>query len=433
MVRSYRPETMKTRRRLLRGCGVGMAVTALHAWSGLRVAVAQSEVDSGTIRGQVTHGVSGTAQDAIEVQLWYLDATTRSRRLERTVVTDAAGRFEFAGLGIAPADLYQPAVTFGGVEYVGPVALAAGNANAAAAAGQIAVGTADIQIFDVTHDPARVRLIRSNLILAQVNVATGEVSLIQTVIVSNEGPQTYVAQPVTASPVRIAPPVGAVGVAPLTGVRREDMVVTGDGGLVPATPFPPGETPLTIGYALPYAGPRLAVTIPILQPIGQFRVLVPAQGVQVESDDLRPFGMTALGGNSFTAVGATDLLPGAPVRFTLLGLPHVEQPALWGDRRPLQIGVAAAAAAVLATLGVLAWADPRGRRAPAPTPHPTEIERLVADIRALDGKDDPAAQLERRALKARLLELAPDIAAPQPPAPSPSDSEDEAGRGRPTP
>ena len=426
---------MKTRRRLLRGCGAGMAVTALHAWSGSRVAVAQSEADSGTIRGQVTHGVSGTAQDAIEVQLWYLDATTRSRRLERTVVTDAAGRFEFAGLGIAPADLYQPAVTFGGVEYVGPVALAAGNANAAAAAGQIAVGTADIQIFDVTHDPARVRLIRSNLILAQVNVATGEVSLIQTVIVSNEGPQTYVAQPVTASPVRIAPPVGAVGVAPLTGVRREDMVVTGDGGLVPATPFPPGETPLTIGYALPYAGPRLAVTIPILQPIGQFRVLVPAQGVQVESDDLRPFGMTALGGNSFTAVGATDLLPGAPVRFTLLGLPHVEQPALWGDRRPLQIGVAAAAAAVLATLGVLAWADPRGRRAPAPTPHLTEIERLVADIRALDGKDDPAAQLERRALKARLLELAPDIAAPQPPAPSspPGDSDEECDDGRPTP
>ncbi len=425
---------MKTRRRLLRGAGAGVAVTALHVWGGSRVAVAQSEADRGTIRGQVTHGVSGAAQGAIEVQLWYLDAATRSRRLERTVVTDSAGRFEFAGLGVAPADLYQPVVTFGGVEYVGPVLLAAGNANAAAT-GQIAVGAADIEVFDVTHDPARVRLVRSNLILAQVNVATGEVSLIQTVIVSNEGPQTYVAQPVTASPVRIAPPVGAVGVAPLTGVRREDMVVTGDGGLVPAMPFPPGETPLTMGYTLPYAGPRLAVTIPILQPIGQLRVLVPARGVQVESDDLRPFGATTLSGNSFTAVGATDLLPGTPVRFTLLGLPHVEQPALWGDRRPLQIGVAAAAAAVLATLGVLAWADPRSRRAPAPAPQPTEIERLVADIRALAGKDDPAAQLERRALKARLLELAPDIAAPQPPSPSPSpsDGEDESDSGRPTP
>ena len=396
---------MRTRRQLLRGAGAGVAATALHAWSGSRVAVAQSEADSGTIRGQVTHGVSGAAQEAIEVQLWYLDATTRSRRLERTVVTDAAGRFEFAGLGVAPADLYQPAVTFGGVEYVGPVMLAAGNANAAAA-GQIAVGAAGIQVFDVTHDPASVRLIRSNLILAQVNVAAGEVSLIQTVIVSNDGPQTYVAQPVTASPVRIAPPIGAVGVAPLTGVRREDMVVTGDGGLVPATPFPPGETPLTMGYTLAYAGPRLAVTLPILQPIGQLRVLVPAQGVQIESDDLRPFGVTTLSGNSFTAVGATDLLPGTPVRFTLLGLPHIEQPALWGDRRPLQIGVAAAAAAVLATLGVLAWADPRGRRAPVPTSQPTELERLAADIRALDGKDDPAAQLQRRALKARLLELA---------------------------
>ena len=84
---------------------------------------------------------------------------------------------------------------------------------------------------------------------------------------------------------------------------------------------------------------------------------------------------------------------------------------------------------------MLAWADPRSRRAPAPTPPPPEIERLVADIRALDGKDEPAAQLERRALKARLLELAPDIAAPQSPSPSPSpsDSEDEAGSGRPTP
>ena len=209
-------------------------------------------------------------------------------------------------------------MTFGGVEYVGPVVLAAGNVNAAAA-GQIAVGAADIEVFDVTHDPARVRLIRSNLILAQVNVAAGEVSLIQTIIVSNEGPQTYVAQPVTASPVRIAPPVGAVGVSPLAGVRREDMVVTGDGGLVPATPFPPGETPLTMGYTLAYAGPWLAVTIPVLQPIGQFRVLVPARGVQVESDDLRPFGVTALGGNSFTAVGATDLLPGTPVRLHVAG------------------------------------------------------------------------------------------------------------------
>lgn len=400
---------MRTRRWLLHGAGSSVAATALHMWSGSRLAVAQSEAEPGTIRGRVMHGVSGAAQDAVEVQLWYLDAATRSRRLEQTVVTDSAGHFEFAGLGIAPADLYQPTVTFGGVEYVGPVLLAAGNANAAAA-GEIPVGTADIEVFDVTHDPARVRLIRSNLILAQVNVANGEVSLIQTIIVSNAGPQTFVAQPVTASPARIAPPVGAVGVAPLTGVRREDMVVTGDGGLVPATPFPPGETPLTMGYTLPYAGPRLSVTLPILQPIGQLRVLVPARGVQVESDDLRPFGVTALGDNSFTAVGATDLLPGTLVRFTLLGLPHLEQPVLWGDRRPLQVGVAAAAAAVLATLGVLAWADPRGRRTPAPTPQPTEIERLVADIRALDGKEDPAAQLQRRALKARLLELAPDIA-----------------------
>ena len=399
---------MKTRRWLLRGAGYSVAATVLHAWGGSRVAIAQSEAESGTIRGHVTHGFSGAAQDAVEVQLWYLDAATRSRRLEQTVVTDSAGRFEFAGLGVAPADLYQPAVTFGGVEYVGPVVLAAGNVNAAAAGG-VPVGTADVQVFDVTHNPARVRLVRSNLILAQVNVAAGEVSLIQTIIVSNEGPQTYVAQPVTASPVRIAPPVGAVGVAPLAGVRREDMVVTGDGGLVPAAPFPPGETPLTMGYTLAYAGPRLAVTIPILQPIGQLRVLVPARGVQVESDELRPFGVTALGGNSFTAVGATDLLPGTPVRFTLLGLPHVEQPVLWGDRRPLQVGVAAAAAAVLATLGVLAWADPRGRRAPAPAPEPAEVERLLADIRALEGKEDPAAQLARRDLKARLLELAPDI------------------------
>ncbi len=398
---------MKTRRWVLRGAGSGVAATALHALSGWRVAVAQSETARGTIRGRVTHGSSGAAQDAIEVQLWYLDETTRSRRLEQTVVTDSTGRFEFAGLGVAPADLYQPAVTFGGVDYVGPVLLAAGNANAAAV-GQIPVGAADIQVFDVTHDPAHVRLIRSNLILAQVNVAAGEVSLIQTVIVSNEGPQTYVAQPVTASPVRIAPPLGAVGVAPLTGVRREDLVVTGDGGLVPATPFPPGETPLTMGYTLAYAGPRLAVTLPILQPIGQLRVLVPGQGVQVESDDLRPFGVTALGGNSFTAVGATDLLPGTPVRFTLRGLPHVEQPALWGDRRPLQVGVAVAAAAVLATLGALAWADPGSRQPPAPAP--AEVERLVAGIRALDGKQDPAAQLERRDLKARLLELTPDIA-----------------------
>ncbi len=422
---------MKTRRWLLRGAGYSVAATALHAWSGSRVAVAQSDAERGIIRGHVTHGISGAAQEAIEVQLWYLDAASRSRRLAQTVATDSAGRFEFAGLGIAAADLYQPAVTFGGVEYVGPVALAAGNVNAAAA-GEIPVGASDIQVFDVTHDPARVRLVRSNLILAQVNVAAGEVSLIQTIIVSNEGPQTYVAQPVTASPVRIAPPVGAVGVAPLTGVRREDLVVTGDGGLVPATPFAPGETPLTMGYSLAYAGPRLAVTIPILQPIGQLRVLVPARGVQVESDDLRPFGVTALGGNSFTAVGATDLLPGMPVRFTLLGLPHVEQPALWGDRRPLQVGVAAAAAAVLATLGVLAWADPRSRRAPSPASEPAEVERLVADIRALDGKEDPAAQLERRDLKARLLELDPEVAAPHPsaPSPSPSDSEGESAGGR---
>ena len=82
---------MKTRRRLLRGAGSSVAATALHVWGGSRVAVAQSEADSGTIRGQVTHGVSGAAQDAIEVQLWYLDATTRSRRLEQTVLTDSAG------------------------------------------------------------------------------------------------------------------------------------------------------------------------------------------------------------------------------------------------------------------------------------------------------------------------------------------------------
>ena len=88
---------MKTRRWLLRAAGSSVAVTALHAWGGSRVAVAQSEEESGTIRGHVTHGISGAAQDAIEVQLWYLDATTRSRRLEKTVVTDSAGASSLRG------------------------------------------------------------------------------------------------------------------------------------------------------------------------------------------------------------------------------------------------------------------------------------------------------------------------------------------------
>ncbi|MAG37070.1 MAG: hypothetical protein CL878_12610 [Dehalococcoidia bacterium] len=421
---------MKPRRWLLRTVCCGLATSALGTYAWPKLALAQSEVSTGTIRGRVLHGTSGAVQTAIEVRLWNLDASIRSRRVVQTAVTDSDGGYEFAGLGLAAADLYQPVVTFGEVEYVGPVVRAIGEQATRvqrAADGEPAIGASDVRVFDVTHDPSQVRLARTSLILAQVNAATGEVSLIQTIIVSNDGPQTYVAQPVTASPVRMAPPVGAAGVAPLTGVQHEDLVVTSDGGLVPAVPMAPGETPLTMGYSLTYAGPRLSVTIPILQPIGQLRVLVPASGIQVESDDLRPFGAAAVGGNRFTAVGTTDLIPGTQVTFTIGGLPHAAKLAIWGGRRPLQVGIAAAAAAVLATLGVLALADPHARRRDEPVPADEESERLVADIRELADKEDPTSQLERRARKARLLALTGGVPSADGSRPRPAAADEAVG------
>ena len=264
----------------------------------------------------------------------------------------------------------------------------------------------------MTHDPARVRLIRSNLILAQVNVANGEVSLIQTIIVSNAGTAdvrcpTRDGQSRADRAARRRRRRGAADRGTARGHGRDGRWRLGAGHTVPAG-RDAADDGLHPRHMPDHGSPSPS---PSCKPIGQLRVLVPARGVQVESDDLRPFGVTALGGNSFTAVGATDLLPGVPIRFTLLGsAPRRAAGAMGQTDGRCKLALPQPRRPVLATLGVLAWADPRGRRAPAPTPQPTEIERLVADIRALADKEDPAAQLQRRALKARLLELAPDIA-----------------------
>lgn len=391
---------MRTPRRLFLNSSYGMAVAALSTVVGSSSVSAQ---ENWGIQGTVNHGTSLAPQAGIEVRLWAIKEKASSGQIIQRTQTDRNGRFEFRGLENGN-DLYQAAVTFDGVEYVGHL-IDTRSAGENQENSKQDMRTSNIAVYDISHDAGNISLERINLILAQVNAAAKEVSLIQTVVVSNTGSQTFVADPDLASPVRIAPPVGTVSITPLTGVQHQDLLVTSDGGLVPAIPFRPGETALTIGYSLDYLGPNLSIALPVIQAIAQFRVLLPTEGISLSSEHLSPFGETVVGGRPFAAFGNTDLTPGKLIEFTLNGLPHFKHAAFWTNLRSLQVGIAAVAACVLATLGVLSWADPGSRlRAPAFSGK-GQVDRLMNEIQMVEGKAELASQVNRRVLKAQLLEV----------------------------
>ncbi|MEX2178643.1 MAG: hypothetical protein WD801_08045 [Gemmatimonadaceae bacterium] len=309
-----------------------------------------------------------------------------------SVRTSATGRFRFrfAATG-SPDALYFVSSTYGGIAYFSPPLRSAA----------VSGGDADIMVYDTTHDTATLHVQGRHLVIAQSRDARRDIAEIFEI--ENQGMRTVTARDSVTPVWTTALPVQAESLAVAPGDVSATAVVFRPGRAELYAPLSPGVRQIVLTYVLP--ADAFPLSIPIQRPTGLLEVLAEEARAVVEGAGLVEGEPVPIEGRTFRRFLASDVAATAVVRLTA----------------PLPArGNSAALRALLATfavvmLGALAlWFLQRrgslaaGAAASAP-PTPSSVDRLIAELAALDvtferegQRDAEAYRAHRAALKARI-------------------------------
>jgi len=290
----------------------------------------------GQIAGRV---VDRTAPaHALARQAVRLEIVERGASSERHALTDAQGRFAFAGLPVGGLRVFLVGTVVGGVPYQsGRIVLTPSGPTAA--------------VILVVYDPARDRSgMQVALVFGVVDVARGglRVSVIQRF--QNPTDRTVVTS--AQAPLVFPLPAGAEAVTFIGGWH--DPRVT-DGRIEDAIPILPGALQVAYAYGLEARGRTLAVPWSFPDGAGDVEILVADQGLGVAGDGLRRAGVVTEGGRRYQRWSGGPVPPGGRITVHLSGIPAAQD--AWPG------ALAAALACVLAGGLALALRRPRHARA----------------------------------------------------------------------
>ncbi|MCA1645743.1 MAG: hypothetical protein LC797_09855 [Chloroflexi bacterium] len=225
---------------------------------------------------------------------------------QRSVQTDAQGRFSFDGLDRDPNVIYIALARYQNVNYPTdqPFQLL-----------DQSTYQADIGVYEATTSDDALQIERLNLLV--VGADQGVVQLMEMGSLVNNGDHTFV----TANPqdqalahaLKFALPNGALGVQMQTGFSDRD-VIAAIGGIQVTSPVLPGRHEFAMSFQLPYAGSNADVSMQLPYPTGTYSVYLPDTGLKLDASALSPGGPTELGGQAYALYSAYNL-----PRATLVG------------------------------------------------------------------------------------------------------------------
>lgn len=201
---------------------------------------------------------------------------------------------------------------------------------------------------------AGIRLKRSLVVVTGADPASGQVLVMEKLLLQNDTGAPYQPARWEDSAVRIRLPQTAIDPSLDAGPPGADFVpVPGqEGTFALAAPLPPGEQSLAVSYAIPYSAASVKIGYRPPMPAEMVQVLLPAAA----GPELRPVGRAlrpgqelALGSQKYLVLEGTQLAAGADASFELRRLPS---PAAQPGGRALP-GTSLAEAPLVATAALL--------------------------------------------------------------------------------
>lgn len=272
-------------------------ISAICVFCALVLCFLPSGSFAGTLTGTVQNGTTGQPAAGITVALIQLQGGMQTAA---TTKTDAKGYFQFdhPDIGVAPMLLRAQ---YRGVNYHEPI--------------PPGKGTANIEVFEPTQDPAAFTVTSHALIFQPRG---NELMVGEEYIIENK----------TKPPVAFYREDGSFTFSIPDGAQFNQASAWGSSGM-PVTqgtidkgknqmaiafPFRPGESGVRISYTLPYAGNH--TTVRSVSPYNVQQIFIGAPpAVQITSDALSPAGQNQ-GFNVYTRGGVS---PGSPLNISVSG------------------------------------------------------------------------------------------------------------------
>lgn len=281
-------------------------------------AVAATPVAQGTpapfsvvVAGKINTAGGVTLPAGLKVTLQGFDAM--SVGWEATVDVKADGSYRFENVEVQPGRTFLASTEYQKVPYESEPLHAAD-----LKAGQEAA--LPITLAEVTSDAKTLSVQRMHVFFDFTQ--PGMVQVAELFIINNSGSQA-VAPASPDKPVLLFElPAGATELSFQEGDLGARYVKTekGFGDLSPV--LPNGQLQVLFGYVMPYAG-KATIAIPLLLPVESSVLMVPADGIKVESSQLRSAGERAVDGVNIQLFTANSLPANSKLEVTISGEPTV--------------------------------------------------------------------------------------------------------------
>ena len=254
---------------------------------------------TGVIEGRVINDTAaGRAADGLEVFLRVIGAQGEGDPLRTT--TDGTGAFRFEGLGTEQVTSYFAYVTYQGVGY--------SHSMASFGPGQDRM-TIDIPIYETTMDSEGISVERAHLILTPMG---SDLSVTELYVFSNPGDRTFVGNREISGRRWVSEfllPKDARELAFDDGALGGRFQAI-DGGFVDHEPLWPGRTNVVFSYVVSCPSGECDLGRRVSHRVTSLNVLVPNQGILVQSKRLAPGDAVETQGRDYISFSAEGLVPG---------------------------------------------------------------------------------------------------------------------------
>lgn len=275
----------------------------------------------GAVSGVVTIGTEGLVLPPnAEISLHIVDSTTQTETIQTTTISPD-NRYVFADVTITDGDFYFVLMSVNGRNFASnPVV------------GDVRFPNLDlpITVYDVVTDPTVITI--ENMVV-QIRPTQGVLGFTQVVQVRNQSNRLYIGgiptvNNLTAS-FELTLPVGALVMETLVMLNNEvapmrpsSFVVDNSAFKVQYTEaiFPDLDYLFVINYVMPYEQDAV-MEFPVWHRfVGDMRLLIGTDELQVIGDNIENLGAQAVGETEFLAYGASyDLFPNDTIRYELRG------------------------------------------------------------------------------------------------------------------
>jgi 5-hydroxyisourate hydrolase-like protein (transthyretin family) len=237
-----------------------------------------AEPDSGTIEGQIINGTEGGSSVAnleVTLQTYQNGAEVEAT----TAITDAEGRFVFAGLSTEPGYSYQVTLTFQQADYNSDwLTFDDGETNK----------SIEVTVYDATTSDGSIRVMTAHTVMYP---ELDSLRVEEYLLVVNESDRTYIGAREIAEGVRetlwFSLPDEATELQPGYGLM-ECCIYGSEDGFVDTMPVLPGGRELAYSYRINYNSGEYTFLRKVNYPTINYDLLVQGENVELASDQLAP-------------------------------------------------------------------------------------------------------------------------------------------------